>query len=57
MKDAKDAYAVGLIDSPNVKGIYDLKILNEILKAKGEADDQGLGRSDPFLSIGLTIST
>ena len=37
VKDAKDAYAVGLIDSPNVKGIYDLKILNEILKAKGEA--------------------
>ncbi len=37
VKDAKDADAVGLIDSPDVKGIYDLKILNEILKAKGEA--------------------
>jgi len=37
VKDAKDASAVGLIDSPNVKGIYDLKILNEVLKAKGQA--------------------
>jgi NitT/TauT family transport system substrate-binding protein len=35
-KDAKDAFDVGLIDSADVKGIYDLKILNEILKAKGE---------------------
>jgi NitT/TauT family transport system substrate-binding protein len=41
VKDAKDAYAVGLIDSPNVKGIYDLKILNEILKAKGQAAIKG----------------
>lgn len=31
-KDAKDAFAVGLIDSADVKGIYDLKILNEVLK-------------------------
>jgi NitT/TauT family transport system substrate-binding protein len=37
VKDAKDAYDVGLIDSPNVKGIYDLSILNGILKDKGEA--------------------
>ena len=37
MKNAQDAYDVGLIDSPDVKGIYDLKILNEILKAKGQA--------------------
>jgi NitT/TauT family transport system substrate-binding protein len=36
VKDAKDAYDVGLIDSPDVKGIYDLKILNGILKDKGE---------------------
>jgi NitT/TauT family transport system substrate-binding protein len=41
VKDAKDAYAVGVIDSPNVKGIYDLKILNEILKAKGQAAIKG----------------
>jgi NitT/TauT family transport system substrate-binding protein len=32
VKDAKDAAAVGLIDSADVKGIYDLKILNEVLK-------------------------
>ncbi|MGZ6972409.1 MAG: ABC transporter substrate-binding protein [Acidimicrobiia bacterium] len=37
VKDAKDAYAVGLIPSADVKGIYDLKILNEILKSKGQA--------------------
>jgi NitT/TauT family transport system substrate-binding protein len=36
-KDAQDAYDVGLIDSPDVKGIYDLKIRNGILKGKGEA--------------------
>jgi len=36
-KDAKNALSVGLIDSAQVKGIYDLKILNGILKAKGEA--------------------
>lgn len=41
VKDAKDAHTVGLIDSPDVKGIYDLKILNEILKAKGEAAIKG----------------
>jgi NitT/TauT family transport system substrate-binding protein len=32
VKDAKDAAAVGLIDSADVKGIYDLEILNEVLK-------------------------
>lgn len=37
VKDAKDADALGLIDSPNVKGIYDLKLLNEVLKAKGRS--------------------
>jgi NitT/TauT family transport system substrate-binding protein len=36
VKDAEDAYGVGLIDSADVKGIYDLKILNRILKAEGE---------------------
>jgi NitT/TauT family transport system substrate-binding protein len=41
VKDAKDAYAVGLITSPNVKGIYDLKILNQILKEKGQAAIKG----------------
>jgi NitT/TauT family transport system substrate-binding protein len=35
-KDAKDAFDLGLIKSADVKGIYDLKLLNEVLKAKGE---------------------
>jgi sulfonate transport system substrate-binding protein len=34
-KDAKDAYELGLIDSADVKGIYDLKLLDEVLKARG----------------------
>jgi NitT/TauT family transport system substrate-binding protein len=37
LKDAKDAATVGLIDSADVKGIYDLKILNQVLKASGQA--------------------
>jgi NitT/TauT family transport system substrate-binding protein len=41
VKDAKDAFALGLIPSADVKGIYDLKILNEILKAKGQAAIKG----------------
>lgn len=36
VKDAKDAYALGLIKSADVKGIYDLKILNQVLKGKGQ---------------------
>jgi NitT/TauT family transport system substrate-binding protein len=36
VKDAKDAKALGLIDSADVKGVYDLKILNRVLKANGE---------------------
>lgn len=36
VKDAQDAYDVGLIDSPDIEGIYDLKLLNQILKATGE---------------------
>jgi NitT/TauT family transport system substrate-binding protein len=38
VKDAKDAFALGLIKSADVKGIYDLKLLNEVLKAKGEPE-------------------
>ena len=41
VKDAKDAYDVGLIDSADVKGIYDLKLLNEILKDTGEPTIKG----------------
>ena len=41
VKDAKNALSVGLITSADVKGIYDLKILNEILKAKGQPAIKG----------------
>jgi NitT/TauT family transport system substrate-binding protein len=40
-KNAKDAVAVGLATSADVKGVYDLKILNEILKAAGKPAVQG----------------
>jgi NitT/TauT family transport system substrate-binding protein len=33
VKDAKDAFDLGLIDSADVEGIYDLKILNRVLRA------------------------
>jgi NitT/TauT family transport system substrate-binding protein len=32
---AKHAKSVGLLDSTDLKGIYDLKLLNKVLKAKG----------------------
>ncbi|MGD9795939.1 MAG: ABC transporter substrate-binding protein [Acidimicrobiia bacterium] len=35
-KSAKDAEAVGLLDSAGLKGIYDLKLLNEVLKERGK---------------------
>jgi NitT/TauT family transport system substrate-binding protein len=35
-KDAADAKDVGLIDSADLEGIYDLTLLNEQLQAKGE---------------------
>jgi NitT/TauT family transport system substrate-binding protein len=41
VKDAKDAFDLGLIDSPDVKGIYDLELLNAVLKAKGEPTVKG----------------
>ena len=40
-KSAKDAEEVGLLDPVNLKGIYDLKPLNKILKAQGKADRLG----------------
>ena len=36
-KSAKDAEDVGLLDPVNLKGIYDLKPLNRILKAQGKS--------------------
>jgi NitT/TauT family transport system substrate-binding protein len=32
---AKHAQDVGLLDPVDLKGIYDLSLLNEVLKAKG----------------------
>ncbi|MEV5320205.1 aliphatic sulfonate ABC transporter substrate-binding protein [Streptomyces sp. NPDC052687] len=45
--DTQAAHAVkaGLLEQPDLKGIYDLTLLNKVLKAEGEAtvDDAGLG--------------
>ncbi|GAB2588515.1 aliphatic sulfonate ABC transporter substrate-binding protein [Streptomyces capparidis] len=44
-EQADHAVRAGLLDKPDLKGIYDLRPLNEVLKAEGrpEADDAGLG--------------
>ncbi|MFZ3566124.1 ABC transporter substrate-binding protein [Streptomyces sp. BH097] len=43
--EAKHAVKSGLLEQPDLKGIYDLKPLNKVLKAEGEdeVDDAGLG--------------
>jgi NitT/TauT family transport system substrate-binding protein len=45
--DTEAAHAVkaGLLEAPDLKGIYDLTLLNKVLKAEGEStvDDAGLG--------------
>jgi NitT/TauT family transport system substrate-binding protein len=46
-KSAKDAEEVGLLEPVDLKGIYDLKPLNKILKAEGR----------PVVSGSLTINT
>ncbi len=35
-KSAEDAVEVGLLEPVDLDGIYDLKLLNEVLKASGE---------------------
>jgi NitT/TauT family transport system substrate-binding protein len=42
---AEHAVRAGLLEQPELKGIYDLTLLNKVLEAKGEAtvDDAGLG--------------
>ncbi|MER6981027.1 aliphatic sulfonate ABC transporter substrate-binding protein [Streptomyces carpinensis] len=42
---AEHAVKAGLLDKPDLDGIYDLTLLNKVLKAKGKpaADDAGLG--------------
>ncbi|MEU6774947.1 aliphatic sulfonate ABC transporter substrate-binding protein [Streptomyces sp. NPDC046759] len=43
--EAEHAVTAGLLDKPDLKGIYDLTLLNKVLKAEGksEVDDAGLG--------------
>ncbi|KOG25093.1 ABC transporter substrate-binding protein, partial [Streptomyces viridochromogenes] len=43
--EAKHAVQAGLLEEPDLKGIYDLAPLNKVLKAEGkdEVDDAGLG--------------
>ncbi|MEU6672875.1 aliphatic sulfonate ABC transporter substrate-binding protein [Streptomyces sp. NPDC046853] len=43
--EADHAVKAGLLDKPNLKGIYDLRPLNKVLKAEGRpaVDDAGLG--------------
>jgi len=43
--EASFAVKAGLLDEPDLKGIYDLTLLNKVLKAEGkpEVDDAGLG--------------
>ncbi|WP_217167463.1 aliphatic sulfonate ABC transporter substrate-binding protein [Streptomyces sp. AC512_CC834] len=43
--EAEHAVKAGLLDKPNLDGIYDLTLLNKVLKAKGQptVDDAGLG--------------
>ncbi|AKN72252.1 sulfate ABC transporter substrate-binding protein [Streptomyces sp. PBH53] len=45
--EAEQAVKAGLLERPNLKGIYDLRILNKVLEAEGESpvDDAGLGSS------------
>jgi NitT/TauT family transport system substrate-binding protein len=45
-KSADDAIAAGLLKTVDLKGIYDLKLLSEVLAERGGAavDDAGLGK-------------
>jgi NitT/TauT family transport system substrate-binding protein len=45
--EAEHAVKAGLLEKPDLKGIYDLTLLNQVLKAEGEStvDDAGLGAS------------
>ena len=36
LKNAQESKALGFTTTDDVKGIYDLSILNEVLKAKGQ---------------------
>jgi NitT/TauT family transport system substrate-binding protein len=41
-KSADDAVSAGLLAKPDLKGIYDLRLLREVLGSKGTVDDAGL---------------
>ncbi|MFH9010984.1 aliphatic sulfonate ABC transporter substrate-binding protein [Streptomyces sp. NPDC017943] len=43
--EAQHAVTAGLLEKPDLKGIYDLRLLNKVLKADGKpgVDDAGLG--------------
>ncbi|MEV1078197.1 aliphatic sulfonate ABC transporter substrate-binding protein [Streptomyces sp. NPDC050211] len=45
--EAEHAVKAGLLEKPDLTGIYDLTLLNKVLKAEGEStvDDAGLGAS------------
>jgi NitT/TauT family transport system substrate-binding protein len=47
--EAAHAVKAGLLEKPDLKGIYDLAPLNKVLKAegKGQVDDAGLGAEQP----------
>jgi NitT/TauT family transport system substrate-binding protein len=42
VKSANDAVALGLLDKPDLTGIYDLSLLNEVLKDASEPEVSGL---------------
>ena len=44
-KEASDAHAAGVVGGADIRGIVDLSVLNEVLRARGETtvDDGGLG--------------
>lgn len=42
-ESADDAVAVGLLKKPDLAGIYDLTLLNQVLKARGRSSVEGLG--------------
>ncbi len=41
-KSAQDAVDLGLLEKPDLTGIYDLTLLNQVLKARGQPDVSGL---------------
>ena len=40
-KAAADAQKVGLLDNVDLKGIYDLRLLNQVLRGRGKQEVKG----------------